>query len=594
MNYEQLKTDIAAFIRMNGNEEITGEVLQYVLLLMVEILGKDYQFAGIGTSSTEVDEPDENLFWILRSGSYENFGTPFEVAENEFGIVMYNGTFAVQKIAVGRPVDDSLTEGGQNPVEGGIIYAEFAKLRAAGYLFAGLATKTSTPPAERPEKIFYLATQGGVYTNYGGINLQKGLNVIYWNGSTWTGEHIFTITDEIEAAGEGLPTSGTVYEALDGKVDKEEGKGLSDQNFTNTEKQKLGDLPTAAELVEMLGLKQDVLTWDNAPTEGSTHAIYSGAVYEAIKDFITKAVDDLINYYTKSQTYTKSEVDTLIAAIKQFKILSVQELPEASADTLGTLYLVPSENPGVQNVKDEYITLTRTEDGYTSYYWECIGKTEIDLSNYPTIQEMNDAIAGALVAYYTSTEVDAQIAAAIGAIADLTLEVSNPLILTNTSVAMTVTGRTQVAAETLTLKRGTSLVATGLGAVITAIDDINIQAAGTVTYFLEATIGGVERVKEITVQVVDPVYYGAGSQASDITTKASARKTPAGRYDIAVTSGQHFFILVPSDMVVNGMRMSGVDIPVEAATGVVVDDKSYLCYQSSNAYDAGNYVIEVY
>ena len=590
MNYEQLKTAIAEVIRTNGNEEITGEVLQYVLIEMVSSLGKDYQFAGIGTASTEVGEPDENLFWILRSGSYSNFGTPFTVAENEFAVVSYNGSISVQKIAVGRPVDNTLTEGGVNPVEGGVIYNEFAKLRAAGYLFAGIATKNSTPPENRPEKIFYLATQGGVYENYGNVNLTQGLNIITWNGSTWSGQNVFAIVETIAEGEDGLPTSGTVYEALGGKVDKEDGKGLSEQNFTTSEKQKLGDLPTAAELTDLLGLKQNVLTWDNAPTQGSTNAIYSGAVYEAIKDFVTKAVNNLVNYYTKSQTYTKTEVENLIAAVKQFNIVAVEELPQASADTMGTIYLVPSADPGVQNVKDEYITL------YSGgvYSWECIGRTEIDLSNYPTIQDMNDAIADALVAYYTKTETDAEIAAAIGAIADLSLEVSNPLILTNTSVAMTVTGRTQVAASVLTLKRGTSLISTGQGATITAIDNINIQTAGTVTYFLEATIGGIERVKDLTVQVVDPVYYGGGSQASDITTKASARKIPAGRYTMVVSSGQHFFVLVPSDMVVNGMRMNGVDIPVEAATGVVVDSKSYLCYMSSNVYDAGSYTIEVY
>lgn len=594
MNYEQLKTAIAEVIRTNGNEEITGEVLQYVLIEMVQSLGKDYQFAGIGTASTEVGTPDENLFWILRSGSYTNFGVPFTVAENEFAMVMYNGNLSVQKIPVGRPVDDALTLGGENPVEGGVIAAEFAKLRAAGFLFAGIATRASAPPETRPEKIFYLATQGGVYENYGALNLQQGLNVILWNGSTWIGQNLFTFTNEIAEGSSALPTAGAVFESLGGKVDKEEGKGLSEQNYTSSEKQKLADLPTALEITQMLGLKQDVLTWDNVPTEGSTHAIYSGAVYAAIQDFITKAVNDLVNYYTKQQTYSKTEVDNLIAAIKQFTIVSVPELPTASADTMGKIYLVPAETPAQQNVKDEYITIATSEGGTTTYSWECIGSTAIDLSNYPTIQDMNDAIAAALAAYYTKTETDAEIAAAIGAIVDLSLETSVEVILTNTSVAITITGRTQVAAESLTLTRGGSQVATGQGATITAIDNVNIQTAGAITYLLTAVIGGVTRTKEISVQVVDPVYYGGGNQASDITTKASARKTPAGRYNIAVTSGQHIFVLVPSDMVVNGMRMSGVDIPVEAATGVIMDDKSYLSYMSSNVFDADNYVIEVY
>ena len=87
MDYNQLKTDIAEVIRTNGNEEITGEVLQYILLQMVSALGKNFQFAGVGTDQTVVGTPDENMAWILRSGRYQNFGTEFTVAENEFAVV---------------------------------------------------------------------------------------------------------------------------------------------------------------------------------------------------------------------------------------------------------------------------------------------------------------------------------------------------------------------------------------------------------------------------------------------------------------------------------------------------------------------------
>ena len=122
MNYNELKTSIAEVIRTNGNEEITGEVMQYILLEMVSSLGKDFQFAGVGTPSTQVDEPDENKAWILGAGHYTNFGAQFDVAENQIAVAMYNGSFDVRFISVGRPVDDSITENGQNPVEGGAIY----------------------------------------------------------------------------------------------------------------------------------------------------------------------------------------------------------------------------------------------------------------------------------------------------------------------------------------------------------------------------------------------------------------------------------------------------------------------------------------
>ena len=132
MNYNELKTSIAEVIRTNGNEEITGEVLQYILLEMVSSLGKDFQFAGVGTPSTQVDEPDENKAWILGAGHYTNFGAQFDVAENQIAVAMYNGSFDVRFISVGRSVDATITENGQNPVEGGAIFAEFAQLRAAG------------------------------------------------------------------------------------------------------------------------------------------------------------------------------------------------------------------------------------------------------------------------------------------------------------------------------------------------------------------------------------------------------------------------------------------------------------------------------
>ncbi len=45
---------------------------------------------------------------------------------------------------------------------------------------------------------------------------------------------------------------------LNGKVDKEDGKGLSEQNFTQTEKTKLENLPNNTELEDKLRLKIDI------------------------------------------------------------------------------------------------------------------------------------------------------------------------------------------------------------------------------------------------------------------------------------------------------------------------------------------------
>ena len=230
---------------------------------------------------------------------------------------------------------------------------------------------------------------------------------------------------------------------------------------------KLSDLPTLAQLTVLLNGKQNTLTFDTAPTEGSSNPVTSAGIFSgiasaiaaaltayytkaqtysqtevqqlisttiasyytksevdaAIANFITKSVNDLTNYYLKSETFTKAEVNQLIAAVQQFTYQSVAELPTASAETMNKIYLVPSTNPQQQNVKDEFITVSVTDQGTTTYSWEQIGTTTVDLSGYSTTQQMNNAIsnaiATALADYYTkaqtmtSTEINSAIATAL-------------------------------------------------------------------------------------------------------------------------------------------------------------------------------------
>lgn len=117
------------------------------------------------------------------------------------------------------------------------------------------------------------------------------------------------------------------------------------------------------------------------------------------KGYVTKSVNDLANYYLKSETYTKAEVDDIVAAIKQFEYVTAASLPTASADTMYKIYLVPATESGVsQNAKAEYITIRSGNEGSYTYSWEKIGDTDIDLSGYVTTQALNTALAD-----YTTT-----------------------------------------------------------------------------------------------------------------------------------------------------------------------------------------------
>ena len=100
-------------------------------------------------------------------------------------------------------------------------------------------------------------------------------------------------------------------------------------------------------------------------------------------NFITSTVSNLTNYYLKSETYTKAEVDSMVSAITALNILVVQTLPTQDISTT-TIYLVPKQTPETQDVYDEYI--------YINNAWEHIGTTQIDLSNYYTKAEVNALI----------------------------------------------------------------------------------------------------------------------------------------------------------------------------------------------------------
>lgn len=103
--------------------------------------------------------------------------------------------------------------------------------------------------------------------------------------------------------------------------------------------------------------------------------------------FITSTVNNLTNYYKKSETYTQAEVDALISAIVTLNILVVQTLPTQDISTT-TIYLVPKATALTDDVYDEYL--------YINNAWECIGSTTVDLSNYYT-KSQTDTLLNAKV-----------------------------------------------------------------------------------------------------------------------------------------------------------------------------------------------------
>lgn len=66
----------------------------------------------------------------------------------------------------------------------------------------------------------------------------------------------------------------------------------------------------------------------------------------------------------------------------------VTELPEASADVMNVIYLIPSKDPEERNYYSEFVCLYNSASQL--YYWEKLGsfKADVDLSGYVTRTEM--------------------------------------------------------------------------------------------------------------------------------------------------------------------------------------------------------------
>lgn len=180
-NYENLKSAIQQVVKTNGNNAITGALLQQSLLAMINSLGKYYQFAGIATPSTNPGTQDAKVFYIAAEpGTYTNFGG-LEVTEDEVVVLTWDSSWHKAQIWTTNVIRP-LLDGKQDTI------SDLDAIRQG-------AKKGSTA-------------------------LQSESDPIY-------------MADKPSLA---------LKSELGGKVDKEEGKGLSSNDYTDTEKAKLTEL----------------------------------------------------------------------------------------------------------------------------------------------------------------------------------------------------------------------------------------------------------------------------------------------------------------------------------------------------------------
>lgn len=171
-------------------------------------------------------------------------------------------------------------------------------------------------------------------------------------GVTGLGTAAFKATEDFATAAQGAKADSAVQEVATGSKD-----GNISVDGTDVAVKGLKALAFKESLAKGdVGLGNvENKTMDAAPTASSENYVTSGGV--------------------------KTYVDNAIAAVKQFQYEVVSELPTASANTMGKIYLVSDAHNSTGNYADNYDEfITLEKEG--AYSWEKIGNTDIDLSGY--------------------------------------------------------------------------------------------------------------------------------------------------------------------------------------------------------------------
>lgn len=129
---------------------------------------------------------------------------------------------------------------------------------------------------------------------------------------------------------------------------------------------------------EIGSVETDGTTFSGVSHKASTRETdISGIVTINGKDIATEDIINqaLTNYYTKTDSYSKEEVDNLVTAIPKFDIKVVDSLPTSNISNT-TIYLVVS-GTGTPDLYDEYI--------YVNNQWEFLGSQTTSVGNAVTL-----------------------------------------------------------------------------------------------------------------------------------------------------------------------------------------------------------------
>lgn len=176
-----------------------------------------------------------------------------------------------------------------------------------------------------------------------------------------------------------------VRTAVSGKVDKEDGKGLTHNDLTDDLKAKYdgayqhseaAHAPAGAEENVIAGIKKN------------------GAAIAPVGKVVDISVPTKVSQLQNDSSFaTQAQVAEAVAAAGHLSRQIVSVLPDAATADANTIYMVPKASTQDGNSYDEYMVIKGA--------WERIGSSDVDLSGY---------LKAGDVAPITNAEIDAIVA----------------------------------------------------------------------------------------------------------------------------------------------------------------------------------------
>lgn len=172
-----------------ANYDLTyeGSRVQGILDTGNSLKDAGYIFRGEATPSTVPGTPTERVAYIGGPGTYTNFGGSITVPVGRICVFKYTGSAWSNQVIDTRVSD--------------------------GAAYKGIATPTTNPGSPIGSE-FYLAVQAGTYTNFGSLTVTAGINILKYNGSTWSVQQAIAIDAEPTQGSANLVKSGGVLNSI--------------------------------------------------------------------------------------------------------------------------------------------------------------------------------------------------------------------------------------------------------------------------------------------------------------------------------------------------------------------------------------------